>query len=235
MRSPQVNALYRLHHRPLRKMLLRHLIGGNAMIIGFLLLAGGHLAYALPLYACFLFLAIPFMSITLLGTDRGDGTLEFLCGLPVHGRELALGRLAALLEGCAVAGLFTTASVVALIAEQVGVWNAAAYGVAGFFGASLLMLASSATLLWLSLRFRTETLAMVIPLGIIGIALLLRPVAPSLEGMWLGFAGLEGALIPIFGGIALLSALQGLVSFQLLERAFDRCVRDPSLARVRGG
>jgi hypothetical protein len=144
-------------------------------------------------------------------------------------------RLAALLEGCAVAGLFTTASVVALMAEQVGVWNAAAYGVAGFFGASLLMLASSATLLWLSLRFRTETLAMVIPLGIIGIAFLLRPVAPSLEGMWLGFAGLKGALIPTFGGIAVLSALQGLLSFQLLVRAFDRCVRDPSLARVRGG
>ena len=62
---------------------------------------------------------------------------------------------------------------------------------AGFFGASLLMLTSSATLLWLSLRFRTETLAIVIPLGIIGIAFLLRPVAGEVnpgegggEGDW---------------------------------------------------
>jgi hypothetical protein len=52
------------------------------------------------------------------------------------------------------------------------------------------------------------------------------------NAMIIGFL-LLAVVIPL-GAIAVVSAFQGPVSFQLLVRAFDRCERDPSLARVRG-
>jgi len=213
-------------------MLRRHLLFGVAILLGAMLLAGRSPAYVFPLYACFLLLGVPFFAVTSLGTDRADGTLEFLCGLPVRGRQLALGRLLALLEGCALTGLFTAAGIMIFLANRLGPWPVLSSALAGFIGASLLMLASGAFLLWLALRFRPETVAAVLPLGLLAVVFILRPFAPSLSGMWSGFLALEGWLLPILGGVAALSALHALLSFHLLSRAFDRCVHDPSRARV---
>lgn len=106
--SPGVAALYHLHQPPMRVMLRRHLLLSIPVLVGAMFLVGVSPAYAVPLYAGYLYLGVPFMAVTALGKDRADGTLEFLCGLPVYGRQLALGRVLVLGEACVLTGLWLT-------------------------------------------------------------------------------------------------------------------------------
>lgn len=229
--TPQVDALYRLHRRPLRVMLGRHVLISVPMLVGFLLIAGAPVAYALPLYAAFLVLAVPILSLSTLGTDRAEGTLEFLSGLPARGRQLALGRVLALLEGCVAAGVFAAAGVLPFFGAESGTVHVVTTGVAVFLGTALLLLASGTCLLWLSLRFRSQTLATVIPLGLIGLALVAQPFSLTLGGIWSQVLVISQSRVLMLGAVAGPSILLAVGGFFLLERACDRLVRDPSLAK----
>lgn len=239
--TPKVRALYRLHRRPIRVMLGRHVLISVPMLIGFLLIAGAPVAYALPLYAAFLVFAASMLPVITLGTDRSEGTLEFLAGLPVQGRELALGRVLALLEGCVAAGVISAAGVLPFFGVGggvgigagvgAGVVRVAVTGGAVFLAVALLLLASGTCLLWLSLRFRSQTLATVIPLGLIGLALVAQPFSLSLGGLWSQVLAVTESWVLMLAAVGGPSVLLLLVGFLLLERACDRVVRDPSLAR----
>lgn len=217
-------------------MLVRHILISAVMLFSAMLIAGWQPAYILPLYAFFLIPVVPVASVVLLGTERSEGTVELLCCFPVPGWELALGRVLALGEGCILAGLFTAAGFVAfLAADGLGPTLLLTAGVAAFFGASIPLLAVGTTVLWLALRFRSDTLATIIPMGFLLGVLLLARVLPPLGEIWSGIVALGASLTGLMGGIAVLSALVLPVVFLLLSRALDRCVLDPTRSRPKNG
>lgn len=203
------------------------------LLVGGAYLSGLGTEYAIPLYAALSLFNFAFAPATELSKDRQDGTLEFICSLPVRGRDLALARTCAVVEACVLVGLFSAASVLIFLPTAMGPRPVAVAAASAFLGSAVLTLAAATALMWLSLRFRPEYIVPALLAGTFGVAILLGHLGVSIRGIWRTLPAFEATLTSVFAGIAVLAALVALASLHLLGRAMDRCVRDPAHARMR--
>ncbi|TVR66859.1 MAG: hypothetical protein EA422_01020 [Gemmatimonadales bacterium] len=212
-------------------MLGRHLIISIPMVVGFMLIAGAPVIYALPVYAAFLIFAAPMFSVLRLATDRSEGTVEFLSTLPVRATQLAFGRVLALLEGCLAAGFFAGVGILPLLGADSHTLRVVTIGAMVFLGVTLLLLASGTVLLWLNLRFRSQAFVVVFPLVLLGVPIVASRFSLPWRELWTELLmALESPLL-ILALVGVPSVLLGAGGFFLLERACDRLIRNPSLAR----
>lgn len=231
--STQVSALMRLGRKETRKGLRRHLLVLLPILAGGMILNGFRWEHVIPLYCVVLGLNMALVPATILGKDRQDGTLEFLCGLPLRGRDLALARALMLWEGWTVVGLFAAASVVLFLGPVLGPAHLMVTALSVVLGSAVVVGTGAMVVAWLSLRFRPEHITPAIFLLIMGAVFVLARAGGSIGGIWSRFLALESSTASVFAGIGFLGLLLGYGAFLLLSRAFERCVRDPTLARVR--
>ncbi len=203
------------------------------LIAGGMLLGGLGVATAIPLYALVLAVNLVFVPANQLGKDRADGTLEFLCGLPVQGRELALGLTVAMDEGLLLIGLFAMATALIFLGDTLGPAHLLITAASLFLASALLVTAVAIFVAWLSLRFRPEFITPAVLAVVLGGSLLVGSAGVSIREIWSRFLALEASVASISAGIGVAVVLIGYGGFRLLARAFDRCIRDPALARIR--
>jgi hypothetical protein len=204
-----------------------------AGVLGVLVLAAatgvGSRGFVSGLLAALLLMHPLFLAMQ-VAKDRMDGTLEFLCTLPVTPRTLAAVRLVPILALCGAAGLTFAGLVLWTGATApLGFGTRAAAGVALLLG-TLVPAAGAAALLALAVRMRFEALVRIPMFAIMGLVLLgklLDRVVPPTA--WRALAELaRDRGFPAWRSAWRRSALASViaVAYRLLARALAQFVPD---------